>query len=455
MISPGDVVLAGVSGGPDSVALLHLLQRLKEELGFELYASHLNHMFRGEEAVADARLVEGLTGEWGIPLISEKINVPEYLKNSKLSPQIGAREIRYRFFKDSASKMGANRIALGHHADDQAETVLINLIRGSGITGLKGIPPVREGLYIRPLMGIRRIQIEEYCRSFGIPYRMDSSNLKTIYFRNRIRLELIPLLEEKYNPAVVESLNRLADLAREEDMLLDSISRAAYEDSVDHSAEDRIVFSLDKIKCYPTAVRRRVVRIAVRRLAGYDVIPGYGHTDRVEDIINSGINRGRVDLPGGISTVIRYRLLEIIKNKNENEVPFYEYMLEIPGITCIQEIGRIIIADIVNASAVDEPRRFNGNEALLDLDRINGALFVRRRKEGDIFSPLGTEGRVKLKKFLIDQKVPREKRDSIPIVTCGNDIVWVGGLRPGHNYRVTEKTQNCLLLKMGDEKERE
>lgn len=451
MIAPGDVVLAGVSGGPDSIALLHILNRLKKEYSIKLYAGHLNHMFRGGEADADARLVEDLAGKWEIPLVSERIDVPRYLKENRLSPQEGAREVRYRFFESTAREIGANRVALGHHADDQAETVLINLIRGAGITGLGGIPPVREGMYIRPLMCVRRAQIEDYCRTFSIPYRMDSSNLKTVYLRNRVRLELLPLLEEKYNPAVVISLNHLAEIAREENCFLEERAGDAFKDVLERREKGKVAISLERLARYPVALKRRVVRLAFREVDGASGLPGFEHVDRILEAAGGASGRGKVELPGGISAVIRYSLLEIIKDEGRFAVPYYQHALQVPGTTFLPETGRIIVAEVWDTGTAGDPRSFCRNEALVDMEKLDGPLWVRRRKDGDIFSPLGMGGKLKLKKFLIDRKVPREERDAIPIVSCGNDIVWAAGFCPGHYFRVTESTRVCLHLRLMDD----
>lgn len=451
MISPGDVVLAGVSGGPDSVALLHVLNRLKEEYSIKLFAGHLNHMFRGGEADADARMVEDLAGEWEIPLVSERIDVPGYLKKNRLSPEEGAREVRYRFFQRTAREIGANRVALGHHADDQAETVLINLIRGAGITGLGGIPPVREGMYIRPLMCVRRVQIEDYCRTFSIPYRVDSSNLKTIYLRNRVRLELLPLLEEKYNPAVVISLNHMAEIAREEDCYLEERAGGVLKDVLERREEVKVVISLERMARYPVALKRRVVRLACREVGEGARLPGYQHVDRILEVAGGASGRGKVELPGGLSAIIRYGLLEIIKDKDSFAIPYYQHALQVPGTTFLPETGRVIVTEVLDAGGAGDPRSFCRNETLVDLEKLDGPLWVRRRMDGDIFSPLGMGGKMKLKKFLIDRKVPREERDAIPIVSCGNDIVWAAGFCPGDYFRVTESTRVCLHIKLMEE----
>lgn len=459
MIVPGDIVLVGVSGGPDSLALLHILNRLKDELQFKLYIGHLNHMFRGEEAVADSRQVESLSRNWGIPLTISSVNVPEYIAEKKLSAQVGAREVRYLFFEETAAKVGANRVALGHHADDVAETVLLNLIRGSGLSGLSGIPPVREGIYIRPFLKTRRKQIELYCRLFNIPYRMDTSNLKTIYLRNKVRLELIPILEEGYNPGLVMALNRMAEIIREEDHYMDGIAAAALKDIADPSEKaekGKIVISLKKLNCFSDAVKRRILRLAYRQLAGYFKTPTFDHVDKALALIAGKPDHGEMDFPGGVLLIKRYNFMEIINSRNNRDnrqVPFYQYFLKIPGETHIPEVNRKIKAEVLNVAQTMDPRLFCLSETVLDMEKLQGLLCVRKPIGGDVFSPLGMSGKMKIKKFFIELKVPREQRDAIPIVTCGNDIVWVAGFRPGDPWKVTSNTKTCLHLVLVKEKQ--
>jgi len=403
-------------------------------------------MFRGEEADEDARMVERVAREWSVPLVMEKINVPESLKDSGLSAQQGAREVRYCFFRKAAAGLGANRVVLAHHADDQAETVLINLLRGAGPAGLGGIPPIRDDFYIRPLLGIRRHQIEKYCQDFDIPFRTDRSNLTLKYLRNRVRLELIPFLEEKYNPSVVDTLNRMAEIVRDEDEYLESLAEKAYAGaSLDRSG--KITIALHKISDFPDVVKRRIIRIACRKLAGGDYTPGYDHIKRVQALIEGGPAGGRRELPDGIRIIRRYSTLEAFKHDVGQRIPFYRYELNIPGVTLIPEVGGVIAAELLDASQAGDPASFCGPEALLDGANLRGPVFVRQRMPGDVFSPLGTGGKMKLKKFFIDMKIPREEREAIPVVSNGDgDIIWVAGMRPGEPWKVTESTKVCLHL---------
>lgn len=448
MFNAGDKVLLGVSGGPDSVALTHILFQLRQELQITLHVAHLNHMFRGEEAWADAGHVAALAGSLDIPANIESVDVPALIKRQGLSAQVAARLARYDFFRNTAQKVGARRVALGHHADDQAETVLLNLIRGAGPAGLKGIPPVREDFYVRPLIAVRRGRIEEYCREHCLSYRTDSSNLKPVYARNRVRLELIPLLEEKYNPSVVLSLNRLAGIIREEDHFLDDAAAGALPEVTTHTGPGVVGLSLGGLKALPVVLRRRLLRIVYRELSGNQGGPDFEHVDRALQMLDGGFRPGQMVWPGGILLIKRYDQLEIINGEMQTEAPCYCYSLTVPGCTYIPEADAGIIAEVLDISAVPGPKLANPGEALLDLDTLPPPIEVRRRKDGDLFWPLGFKGRIKLKKFLIDRKIPREQRGRIPLVTAGNQIVWVAGVRSGEKNKITPDTKKCLYLKL-------
>lgn len=448
MLSPGDKVVLGVSGGPDSVALTHILFQLRQQMKITLHVAHLNHMFRGEESCADAEHVAALAASLDIPATIESVDVPAYMKEHGLSAQVAARTVRYDFYRRVIRNTGAQKVALGHHADDQAETVLMKLIRGAGPGGLKGILPVREGFYIRPLLEVRRRQIEEYCLEHGLSYRIDSSNLKPVYTRNRVRMELIPLLEEKYNPAIVVSLNRLAGIIREEDQFLDDAVARARPGVIESSGPGLIKLSLAGLAALPVALQRRLLRDVYSELSGGSGSPDFEHVDSVLEFVASDSGPGKITWPGGISLVKRYGRLEVAKGQSPSDTPYYCYDLKVPGYTYIPEIDAGIKAVIMDISCVQDPKLSDPGEAFLDLDTLDPPLKARRRQDGDLFWPLGFKGRIKLKKFLIDRKIPRELRGRVPLVTAGNEIAWVAGVRPGENYRITAATRRCLYLQL-------
>jgi tRNA(Ile)-lysidine synthase len=450
LVKPGDLVLVGVSGGPDSVALLHILWKLKETLGISLHVAHLNHLLRGKEAEADARLVEQLAQNLALPFTIEQFNVASFRQKTGLSLQEAARIGRFNFFERLAKEIRANRIALGHQADDQAETILFNLLRGAGISGLKGMLPAR-GIYIRPLLNVRRQEISSYCGQNLLPYRIDASNLKPVYTRNRIRLQLLPLLEQKYNPQIVPALIRLGQLSQEEDAYLEKQAQQVYKELLLETGKDSLKFTLDKWSSYPGPLLRRVLRQVWRRLAQIEKNLSYQHIDKLMELIENP-HEGRIlTLPLNIRAVKNGQVLTFWreeKGKPEGRID-YLYVLNVPGATLIPEINCFIQAEIKPRPLIPDFKDLTIQEAVFDFSRLNLPLFVRCRHKGDVFMPLGLKKTVKLKDFLIKQKIPREKRDKIPLVTNGEGIIWVGGVRPGELTKVTPRTDKCLYLRIG------
>ncbi len=450
MVNAGETVVVGVSGGPDSVALLHILNRLRDDLGIRLVVAHLNHRLRGAEAEADARFVRELAESLRLEAHVESRDVAVYGKEKGVSIQVAAREIRYGFLSEVAVQTGAARVALGHHADDQAETILLHFIRGTGPGGLRGMLPVRDGFFIRPLLGVRRHSIEAYCRYHNLPTRQDSSNLQLKYLRNRVRLELIPLLEKHYNPSLVDTINRLGEISREEDRYLEEQAREHYYRFKTGTSGGRVGLDRERLLSLPPALVRRVVRLAWMEISGSKDGLHFRHIDQIMEIIRGGGGYREIALPKNIVCKKHYGLVEFVLGGENEEVPFYQYRLKVPGVTAVPELGVSIEAQILPAGEAGDPALLNQKEALLDYDRLTMPLVVRRRLAGDRFQPLGLDGTVKLKKFFIDHKIPRNMRDRIPLVVSGNEIIWVAGLRPGDKWKVTDKTTTCLRLYIDD-----
>ncbi len=448
MVARGDKVLAAVSGGPDSIALLHILYLLKDELGITLHIVHLDHMFRGEESEKDAIFVAEAAKRYGLPVTVKSVDVPLYRTQHHLSKQAAAREVRFGFFRETAGQVGASKVALAHQADDQAETILINILRGAGMTGLKGILPVREGFYIRPLLNIRRSEIERFCSEMNLAYRQDSSNLKPVYTRNRIRLNLIPLLEKDYNPEIVPSLQRLGEICREEDSYLDEMADKAFQDALLKADTGRILLSLGRLKQTPLAIRRRLLRRAWWELTGAAVNLDFQHTEAVLELINSGTTGSQTVMPGKVVAAISYATLELKAARDSSALPEYIYSLQIPGMTYIPETDMTVCAQVTPRVRDQSPRDMPRCDALLDFDQLPPALFVRRRRKGDVFHPYGQVSDTKLKDFLIKQKIPRAERDRIPLICTPENIIWVGGIRIGEKCKVSGSTKNVLHLKL-------
>ncbi|MFX4263543.1 tRNA lysidine(34) synthetase TilS [Pelotomaculum propionicicum] len=448
MVERGDKVLVAVSGGPDSTALLHILYQLKDDLGISLHVAHLNHMFRGEESEKDAFFVAETAQRYGLPATVESVDVPSYRARRRLSNQVAAREVRFKFLLECAGRVGASRIALAHQADDQAETILFNFLRGTGTGGLKGILPVRDGIYIRPLLNVRRSEIESYCSEMDLAFRHDSSNLKPVYTRNRIRLNLVPLLEKEYNPELVPALMRLGEICREEDSYLDHLAEKALQEALLKSDTGLVSLSLDRLVESPLAVRRRVLRRAWQVVSGGAGHLDFQHAEAALDLVSSGATGAQAVMPGNVFAVRTYTALELKRAPLKKALPGYIYELRVPGATYIPEIGATVCAELSSGESERNPRSLPGSEALLDFDKLPPVVYVRRRLAGDVFHPYGQVSEIKLKDFLIKQKIPREERERLPLVCTPKEIIWVGGIRTGEKWKVSDSTRKMLHLKL-------
>ncbi|WP_165613577.1 tRNA lysidine(34) synthetase TilS [Desulfotruncus arcticus] len=450
MVTAGETIVVGVSGGADSVSLLHILYMLKDELKIKLVVAHLNHRFRGAEADADAKFVSELAERWHLEAYVESRDVPAYKNTRGVSAQVAAREVRYNFLSEVATKTGAARVALGHHADDQTETILLHFIRGTGTRGLRGMLPVRDNFFIRPLLTIRRKEIESYCKQHGLAYRHDASNDKSKYLRNRLRLELVPLLESQYNPNLIQAINRLGEIIREEDEYLDQQAGKAYRQAKLASGGGTVRLDRDRLLAIPLALRNRVIRMAWFEICGDSDDLEYKHINKVLEIIKGGGGYRQIALPRGVTCVKNYNLVEFTINHAKEAIPFYQYLINIPGITPIPEVGMSVGAQLLAREDVPELSGAEPWEAFLDYDSLSMPLVVRRRLNGDRFMPLGLDGTIKLKKFFIDNKIPVNIRNYIPLVVSGADIVWVAGQRPGDKWKVTDETITVLRLYIND-----
>ncbi|MDD4169055.1 MAG: tRNA lysidine(34) synthetase TilS [Desulfotomaculaceae bacterium] len=447
MVERGNKVVVAVSGGTDSVALLHLLYQLRPELGISLHVAHLNHMFRGAESEADACFVADLAKRYHLPATIEAVDVPAYRAAKRMSAQVAAREVRYRFLRKVAESAGAAKVALAHQADDQAETIMINFLRGSGPSGLKGILPVRDDFLIRPLLIARRFEIERYCASLQLSFRQDSSNIKNVYLRNQVRMHLLPLLGEKYNPGMVSNLLRLGEICREEDEYLEEQALKAFQ-SATVASLDQISLSLENLQEIPRAILRRVLRLAWQALTGSRKNLSFQHAEDALNLLNSDVTGSVTTLPAGIVVTRTYRTLDLSTGLRRQDSDHYVYPLGVPGTTYIPELDCTISVSFLPAEALPEPRSLPATEAVLDFDKLPPQLYVRRRLRGDVFCPYGQHSAVKLKDFLIKQKIKREERGFLPLVSTPKEIIWVGGVRVGENWKVDSNTKKVLHLKL-------
>lgn len=439
MFSPGDAVLVGLSGGPDSVCLLHVLSRLRDEMSLGLYAAYIDHGLRPVETPGEISFCKGLCDSLSIPIKVKAIEVKDYAIQRGLGKQEAARHLRYEALKEIASEVGASKIALGHNADDQVETFFINLLRGTGPKGLSGIPPVRENI-IRPLIETKRKDIDEFIDEEGLNFIIDSSNLRKDYLRNWIRLSLIPEMR-KINPSLTETMTRMMGILREEEGYFEILVTKALMRMITRRRERYIELFLSPMETLDRVLLRRVLRRAIDEIRGLRRI-SFIHIDDMLELIKKGKAGDRLYLPEDLRVIKGYSTLIITA---EPPVKIGRYNLTIPGEVIIKETGIRIVAEISDrADDIGDGR----NILTFDADRTVHNLHIRPRESGDFFYPLGFGRRKKLQDFFVDEKIPRDERDSIPLVLSGNDIIWVVGFRGDERFKVTKDTKRFLRLKV-------
>jgi len=448
LISEGDRIVVAVSGGPDSLCLLHLLNSFSRRLKISLCIAHLNHGMR-PEAVKEAETLRSLAESWRLPVHQETADVVKYAAEQRLSVEAAGRKLRYSFLQKVADRGEASKIAVGHHRDDQAETVIFNILRGTGPDGLAAMRPIRPlgaVSLIRPLLGVTRREIETYCRDNGLSPAHDSSNLQTCYTRNRIRLELLPYLESRFNPRVKESLARLSVLAAEDRHYLQSQAvRALKHASLEQ--DGRLILKKVVLRKLPPALSSRVVRLALERFARGGQVKWSHICSLLALAADTGPGR-ELNLPGGIAVYSDYNKLVITADRLLPALLIGEKILRVPGRTLLPGGGWIETCICRLAELTWPPLPEQG---YLDYDRLPSPLVARARWPGARFYPQGAGGGKKLKELFIDWKVPKYKRDSWPlIVTLLGEIVWVAGLRIADPYRVTERTESVMVLKWQD-----
>jgi tRNA(Ile)-lysidine synthase len=449
LLNKGDRLIIGVSGGVDSMVLLYLLNACRQEFEISLVVAHVNHGLRPKEAEKEAEVVQREAERLGWPYEYGQFNVKEFQKMGGFSPQDGARRIRFHFFNSLLKKHGANKIALGHNADDQVETVLLRLIRGSGLKGLKGMLPVRDGRVIRPLLEVWREEIESLAREMEIPYLVDSSNLKGHYLRNRIRLNLVPLIEREYQPNFKEILLRTSAILREENDYLEQEAKKAYQQIVQEE-KDAISFEFSQYQCLHEAIQWRVIQRILGEISGEERIMEEGGGSDVRLIFEKlqlPSPSFLLELPFGVCFEKRYDRVLLRKGRGET-VPPFEVDLISPGRTYIEEIGKEVVIEEIEKEDKFLSFKESSQTGLLDYRKLQFPLKIRNFRPGDRFQPLGVKGTQKLKEFFIDHKVPRFERPKVPLLISGEMIAWIIGYRIDERVKVNEKTEKILKVKV-------
>jgi tRNA(Ile)-lysidine synthase len=442
----GERLLVAVSGGQDSLALLLILSRLADELGVDLSVAHFDHRLRSrEEARGDEAAVAALARELGLPFAAGSGDVRARARRRGESIEEAARQLRYAFLRREAGRAGASAVALGHTQDDRAETVLLHLLRGSGLDGLIGLrarsgwPFGRGPALVRPLLAVSRAETLRYCRESGLTPREDPTNLLLDATRNRIRHELLPALRA-FNPRIEEALCRLGDAAAATADYVDAAADAEWR-SLASAAEGGVAFARKRFGSLAPAVRARLLRRAVRRLAGPAADLEAVHIAAVEEALAKG--GGAVSLPHGLNASVGRREVRVSASEAKAAGPIPETPLAVPGRTDLP--GWVAVAELMPPPLAPRPRtRF---EAWLDADALGPAVVVRSRRPGDRLRPLGLGGERKVQDVLVDAKVQQEERDGVPLVCASWGVAWVVGHRLDERAALGEGSRRALRLR--------
>lgn len=449
LLKKNDRVIVAVSGGPDSVCLLVLLSNLKRKLNLYLHVATFNHLIRGGEARRDVEFVKEISRRFNLGVTAGEGNVPEFAKLSKLSLEEAGRFARFSFLKEVARKNRAGKIALGHNLDDQIETFLMRLMRGAGLAGLCGMAPKRKEDHlelIRPLIEISRQDLEAFLGKKKLKFRVDKTNQSRKYLRNKVRLSLIPLLEKKYNPRIKEVILRTTHNIKEGYEFLEREAELKAKESI-YRKGAHIFLRLENLEDLPWIIKTYILKKALFALKGnlrQLTLENWLALQKLAFELQSG---KRLSLPGGITVRKVYHNLIFEGKTSLKEIPPSKRKeINCPGSTRIQKLGIEIFAKVLDN--ISRHKKESKWVEFFDADKIKGPLFVRTRKEKDVFRPLGMRGRKTLKKFFIDEKIPLLVRSRVPIIEDNQKIMWVVGSRISDEVKVTQKTKHILKLEV-------
>lgn len=435
LIIENDNILVGVSGGADSMALLYVLLEIKKDINFNIFVAHVNHGVRGEDALSDQLFVGRKARELNIPYYFKNVDMEKYAKEKRITAEEAGRELRYGFFRDILKQQGGGKIAVAHNKNDQAETLLLRIMRGTGIDGLKGMDYI-VGDVIRPILNVSREDIESYIDEKKIETVLDKTNLMTIYSRNKVRLELLPYIEENFNPNIVNTLWRLSRIADIDSRYLNDLAQEKYNLIVKNQTKHSIILDGTVFNVEDRSIKIRIIRLAIFNLV--ESLQGISEQN-VQSIVElfERMETGKqLNLPSGIIGRVSYNDL-IIHNSRIEKLEDFNYNLNL-GENEFLDLG-ISIKVSVSEHNLSIPN--DKNVKYFDRDLIKGDLQIRNRKNGDKFNPFGMMGTKKVKDYFIDEKIPKDLRDKIPLLMDDENIIWILGFATSEAYKVTGKTK--------------
>ena len=444
LLSSHDRVVVAVSGGADSCALLVALMDLRAVFDFELQIAHLNHKLRAA-AEEEAGFVRALAEQLGLPCTVGECEVATRARKSKQSMEAAARTARYEFLEATAEAVGAPRIAVGHTADDQVETVLLNLVRGSGLRGLAGMP-IQRGRIVRPLLEVTRAETEAFCHQRAIEFRLDESNANLRFARNRIRVGAIPVLRSIV-PSLATCVRRATLMVREDDELLEAIAQRELDDMCSRWSGGAVI-DLEYFRRHPRALQRRMLRLALERAQGHRREVEFAHVEAVLEALAGGQTRGGWTIPGGTRIVIAGDTV-VITPAASPAVAWPARPLPVPGFVELPELGQRLEVSLLRRSELPCDKLTDVRVAYVEAKGL-GDLIVRPPRARDRFQPLGMAGTKKLSDFFRDAKLPRALWARVPVVETTTGLVWVAGWRIDERWKVTETTESVVRLRLAN-----
>ena len=444
LLPRGAKVIVSVSGGADSMALLSVLHQLQSTYRLTLTVAHVNHQLRVGEAIRDALFVERYADKLGLPFHKVDVDVKALKRRTGLSPQHAARQLRHDALQSLSRSLAATHIALGHTADDQAETLLMRLLRGGGPAGLAGMPAKRMP-FVRPLLGVHRGFILEYLRTTGVPWVEDSSNANRSYLRNRVRLDLMPTLR-KYHPHIAQRLHQVADMLRTDNDVLEQRTEALARQVLSREVGNAML-SIRRVpfSAAPLAMQRRLLRYAIDRLPFSGDRASFRDVETLLRFVVSGISVGRRLTLAGQLIAEQHNDIVLLWQARALPSPSLSVILPVPGTLTLRGLASTLTAKTV-ARGQDGQGRSESRVALLDFDAATSPLSLRFPRPGDRFRPLGAAGSQKLQDFFVNKRVPRAIRPYVPLVLAGPEILWVVGYRIAEPFKVRPETRRVLKL---------
>ena len=444
LIKEKDNIVIGVSGGPDSMALLYVLLDLKEEIDFNIHIAHINHGVRGVDAKEDQVFVEMVAKKLNLPYYTKDVNMIEYGREKGISAEEAGRELRYGFFREILHSLGGGRIAVAHNMNDQAETLLMRFLRGTGVDGLKGMEFIIQDI-IRPILGISRKEIESYIEINEIQTVLDKTNLMPIYTRNKIRLELIPYIEENFNPNIINTLWRTSTISSTDSNFLEKYSKERYNKIMKKEDGNSIILDGKKFLEEDKSIQQRIIRNAILKIN--KSLQGISES-QIALVLNMflAFDTGKeCHLSSDVVARTSYGEFIIEKNITKKEKE-YSHNINLQGRTNLQDLGYSFDIKVLPR---DEIKIIEKSKSIkyFDFDMVKGKLKIRNRRNGDRIMPFGMKGTKKIKDYFIDEKIPKEERDKIPLIVDDENILWVVGYRTSEIYKVTADTKQVLEIK--------